>query len=118
MTEKQKLFAETYLANGFNAMDAYRSVFGGEGKTPSYPYKLLKNKTIADYIQHRREEIYESLNIDAVRVMQEIAEIAFEPTNEKNVSAKLKALDLLSKNLSLQTQKVESKEIIEVSLEN
>ena len=50
MTEKQKLFAETYLANGFNAMDAYRSVFGGEGKTPSYPYKLLKNKTIADYI--------------------------------------------------------------------
>ena len=99
-------------------MDAYRSVFGGEGKTPSYPYKLLKNKTIADYIQHRREEIYESLNIDAIRVMQEIAEIAFEPTNEKNVSAKLKALDLLSKNLSLQTQRVESKETIEVSLED
>lgn len=119
MTEKQKLFAENYLANGFNAMEAYRSAFGQtEIKTPSYPYKLLKNKEVADYIQKRREEIYESLNIDAIRVMQEIADIAFEPRNDKNISAKLKALDLLSKNLSLQTQKVESKEIIEVSLED
>lgn len=117
MTEKQKLFAENYLANGFNARDAYYSAFGENGnKQPSYPYTLLKNKEIADYIQKRREEIYESFNIDATRVMQEIADIAFEPRNDKNVASKLKALELLSKNLSLQTQKVESKDIIEVSL--
>lgn len=117
MTEKQKLFAENYLANGFNARDAYYSAFGENGnKQPSYPYTLLKNKEIADYIQKRREEIYESLNIDATRVMQEIADIAFEPRNDKNIASKLKALELLSKNLSLQTQKVESKDIIEVSL--
>jgi hypothetical protein len=48
--------------------------------------------------------------------MQEIADIAFEPRNEKNISAKLKALELLSKNLSLQTAKVESKDVIEVLL--
>jgi len=29
ITAKQKLFAETYLANGFNALDAYNSAFGG-----------------------------------------------------------------------------------------
>ena len=117
MTEKQRFFAENYLANGFNARDAYYSAFGENGnKQPSYPYTLLKNKEIADYIQKRREEIYESLNIDATRVMQEIADIAFEPRNDKNVASKLKALELLSKNLSLQTQKVESKDIIEVSL--
>lgn len=117
MTEKQKLFAENYLANGFNARDAYYSAFGENGnKQPSYPYTLLKNKEISNYIQKRREEIYESLNIDATRVMQEIADIAFEPRNEKNVASKLKALELLSKNLSLQTQKIESKDIIEVSL--
>lgn len=117
MTEKQKLFAENYLANGFNAREAYYSAFGENGnKQPSYPYTLLKHKDIADYIQKRREEIYESLNIDATRVMQEIADIAFEPRNEKNVASKLKALELLSKNLSLQTQKIESKDIIEVSL--
>ena len=117
MTEKQKLFAENYLANGFNAREAYYSAFGENGnKQPSYPYTLLKNKEISDYIQKRREEIYNSLNIDATRVMQEIADIAFEPRNEKNVASKLKALELLSKNLSLQTQKIESKDIIEVSL--
>ena len=117
MTEKQRLFAEHYLANGFNARGAYYSAFGENGnKQPSYPYTLLKNKEISGYIQKRREEIYDSLNIDATRVMQEIADIAFEPRNEKNVASKLKALELLSKNLSLQTQKIESKDIIEVSL--
>lgn len=117
MTEKQRLFAEHYLANGFNAREAYYSTFGENGnKQPSYPYTLLKNKEISGYIQKRREEIYDSLNIDATRVMQEIADIAFEPRNEKNVASKLKALELLSKNLSLQTQKIESKDIIEVSL--
>lgn len=117
MTEKQKLFAENYLANGFNAREAYYSAFGENGnKQPSYPYTLLKNKDIQAYIKKRREEIYDSLNIDATRVMQEIADIAFEPRNEKNVAAKLKALELLSKNLSLQTQKIESKDVIEVSL--
>lgn len=117
MTEKQKLFAENYLANGFNAREAYYSAFGENGnKQPSYPYTLLKNKEISGYIQRRREEIYDSLNIDATRVMQEIADIAFEPRNEKNIASKLKALELLSKNLSLQTQKIESKDIIEVSL--
>lgn len=116
MTEKQKLFAENYLANGFNARDAYHSAFGDGNKNPSYPYTLLKSKEIAEYIKQRREEIYESLNIDATRVMQEIADIAFEPRNEKNISAKLKALELLSKNLSLQTAKVESKDVIEVLL--
>ena len=117
MTEKQKLFAENYLANGFNAREAYYSAFGENGnKQPSYPYTLLKNKEISDYIQKRREEIYDSLNIDATRVMQEIADIAFAPRNEKNVASKLKALELLSKNISLQTLKIESKDIIEVSL--
>mgnify|MGYP003459965222 FL=1 len=117
MTEKQKLFAENYLANGFNARGAYYSAFGeNPNKQPSYPYTLLKNKEVAAYIEKRRKEIYESLNIDAIRVMSEIADIAFEPRNEKNVAAKLKALELLSKNLSLQTVKTENKDVIEVTL--
>lgn len=114
---KQKLFAETYLANGFNAVQAYNTVFGGGQKNkPSYPYTLLKKPEIAEYLEQRRKEIYDSLNIDAMRVMQEIADIAFAPTDEKTLSAKLKALELLSKNLSLQTQKTENKDIIEVQL--
>lgn len=121
LTEKQKLFCENYIANGFNARDAYYKAFpeNQNNKQPSYPYTLLKKQEIKDYIEKRRKEIYESLNIDSIRVVQEIADIAFALKGDEtyNVAAKLKALDLLSKNLGLQTQKIETKEVIEVSLE-
>lgn len=118
LTEKQKLFAEAYISNGFNALAAYTTAFGEtDNKKPSYPYRLLKKPEVAEYIAQRREEVYDSLNIDAIRVMQEIAEIAFQKIDDKALlSSKLKALELLSKNLSLQTQKTENKDIIEVQL--
>ena len=53
-----------------------------------------------------------------MRVAQELATIAFCEKGDEvyTVNAKLKALELLSKNLGLQTQKTENKDIIEVSL--
>lgn len=124
MTERQKLFAETYLANGYNALNAYYEAFpekaDKKNKKPSYPYTLLKEPEVAEYIKVRREEIYNSLNVDAIRVAQELATVAFAPKGDEvyNVTAKLKALELLSKNLGLQIQKNESKEVIEVTLED
>lgn len=122
LTEKNKLFCEHYLANGFNARDAYYKAFPeAEGnKQPSYPYTLLKKPEVKEYIETRRKEIYDSLNIDSIRVLQEIADVAFAIKGDEvyNATAKLKALDLLSKNLGLQTQKIETKEVIEVSLED
>lgn len=121
MTEKQKQFAEAYLANGYNALEAYYFAFPSakEKKAkPSYPYTLLKDPEIAEYIKNRREEIYNSLNVDAIRVAQELSTIAFANKGDEiySVNAKLKALELLSKNLGLQIQKNETKEVIEVSL--
>ena len=125
MTERQKLFCETYIANGYNAQGAYYVAFpdkNGEKKTnrkPSYPYILLNRPEIKEYIQQRRTEIYESLNIDGQRIAQELAEIAFAPKGDEDygTQSKLKALELLSKNLGLQNQKVETTGTIEVSLE-
>ncbi len=120
LTAKQKLFAETYISNGFNALDAYYTVFGKvDNKKPSYPYILLKKPEIQEYIENRRQEVYDSLRIDAIRVMGEIAEIAFKKVDDDDkalLASKLKALELLSKNLSLQTQKTENKDVIEVQL--
>lgn len=120
LTAKQKLFAETYIANGFNAQNAYYTVFGNtDNKKPSYPYTLLKKPEVQEYIESRRQEVYDSLRIDAIRVMAEIAEIAFKKVDDEDkalLASKLKALELLSKNLSLQTQKTENKDIIEVQL--
>jgi hypothetical protein len=42
--------------------------------------------------------------------------LAFEVKNGNNNSSKLRALELLSKNLGLQVQKLETKDVIEVSL--
>lgn len=118
MTSKQKLFADTYLSNGMNARQAYYTVYGNKtNKDPAYPYTILAREDVKKYIQERREEVYNSLNIDAIRVMQEIASIAFGETNEElSMTIKLKALELLSKNLNLQTQKTENKDVIEVQL--
>jgi hypothetical protein len=55
-----------------------------------------------------------------MRVAKELGDIAFAAKGDidYNTTAKLKALEILTKTLGMQTQKLESKnEIIEVSLE-
>lgn len=123
MTQPQKLFCEYYLANGFNARAAYFQAFPNADKSnkgPSYPYTLLKKPEIKEYIETRRKEIFASINVDAEHVSQEIANIAFADKGDEIYTTpnKLKALELLTKTLGMQTQKVETKqEVIEVSLE-
>jgi len=124
MTSQQKQFCENYLANGYNAVQAYFDAFPDADKNnpkPSYPYVLMKKPEIKTYIDGRRKEIYESLNIDAERIAQELADMAFAAKGDEKYSAsvKLKALELLQKQFGLQNQKFETKqEIIEVSLED
>lgn len=124
MTSQQRQFCENYLANGYNAVQAYFDAFPDADKNnpkPSYPYVLMKKPEIKTYIDNRRKEIYESLNIDAERIAQELADMAFAAKGDEKYSAsvKLKALELLQKQFGLQNQKFETKqEIIEVSLED
>lgn len=124
LTQKQKNFCENYIANGFNALKAYNDAYPTkDGKSrknkPSYPYTLLKNPEIKEYIKQRREEIYDSLNIDSMRVAQELAEIGFAEKEDTvyNTVNKIRALEILTKILGMQTQKIESQETIEVTLE-
>lgn len=124
MTAQQKQFCENYLANGYNALQAYFDAFPAanrDNQKPSYPYRLLAKPEIKAYLDERRKEIYDSLNIDAERIAQELADMAFAAKGDEIYSAniKLKALELLQKQFGLQNQKFESKhEIIEVSLED
>lgn len=124
MTKQQINFCEQYLSNGYNALDAYFAAFPNAKKSnrrPSYPYTLLKDEEIKAYIEQRRQEIYEGLNIDAIRIAQELSDIAFAAKGDEiyGTGSKLKALELLQKQFGLQNQKIETKqEIIEVSLED
>ena len=124
MTAQQKQFCENYLANGYKVVQAYFDAYPNadkNNKKPSYPYCLLKEPEIKEYLDKRRHEIYESLNIDAERIAQELSEMAFAAKGDETYSAnvKLKALELLQKQFGLQNQKIESRqEIIEISLED
>lgn len=124
LSEQHRLFCECYLANGYDALSAYYEAFPKADKTnkrPSYPYTLLKRDDIKTYLAERREEIYESYNIDAMRIAEELSTMAFAKKGDDiyNTNAKLKALELLQKQFGLQNQKLETKqEIIEVSLED
>lgn len=120
LTEKQKKFCDEYIANGFKPLDAYYAAYGKKpnNNKPSYPYTLLKIPQVKEYIQNRRQEIYDSLHIDAIRIAEELASIAFAEKGDEiySTSFKLKALEILSKNLGLQTPKVEQNNTIEVML--
>lgn len=120
MTRKQQMFCEEYLSNGYNALQAYYKAFGKSPGTykPSYPYALLKNPEIKAYIQQRRDERFESLNIDAQRVMTELADIAFAEKGDEiyTTQYKLKGLEQLAKIMGLQITKIETTDVIDVQL--
>lgn len=120
LTERQKRFCEEYIANNFNAAQAYCVAYNKEKCNGGYPYTLLKTPQVKKYIEERRKEIYDNLHIDAIRIAQELASMAFASKEDEIYvpTVKLRALELLSKNLGLQTQKIESSNVIEVSLED
>lgn len=122
LTARQKMFCEEYIANGYKPLPAYFKAYGEKphNPNPTYPYDLLRFPQVKAYIKRRREEIYESLNIDAIRIAQELADMAFAAKEDEIYipTVKLKALELLSKNLGLQTQRIENSSVIEVTLED
>lgn len=111
LTVKQKNFCEEYVANGYNATKAYNAAYpdAGEGTVRVNSCKLLKRDDIKNYIKQLQKERFEALNISAERIAEKLAEIAFAPKNDQDYTAtsQLKALDLLQKQMGLQSQKME-----------
>lgn len=111
LTNKQIAFCEEYVANGYNAIEAYRVAYPSscENSLRSNPYQLLQNPKVKVYIRKLQSERFEALNISADRIAVKLAEIAFADKKDVdyNAQAQLKALDLLQKQLGLQNQKIE-----------
>ena len=63
-----------------------------------------------DYITSLQSEAYEAAFITAERVALKLADIAFADKDDEyyGVSAQLKALELIQKQLGLQQQKIEA----------
>lgn len=112
LTDNQKRFAEEYVFNGYNATQAYLKAYNTDnyGTANSEAYRLLRKPHVKEYVDKLLKESYEATLITAERVALKLAEIAFSEKEDKeyNASAKLKALDLLQKQLNLQHQKIDA----------
>lgn len=119
LTAKEKAFCEEYVANGCNASRAYYAVYDTTPENARKLYcKVFKKPEVKDYIVQLQKDAYEAAFINAERIALKLSEIAFASKDDENyaASAQLKALDLLQKQLGLQTQKVEADITTEIVL--
>jgi phage terminase small subunit len=111
LTKKEKAFCEEYIANGCRASTAYATVYGCSYDDARKRYcKTFRKPEIKEYIAALQKEAFEAASINAERIALKLADIAFADKEDEVyvVSAQLKALDLLQKQLSLQHQKIEA----------
>lgn len=120
LTKKQKAFCEEYVANGGNASRAYYAVYdcaSYDNAKRAY-CKVFRKPEVKEYIKELQKEAFENACITAERVALKLADIAFSEKGDEDypATAQLKALDLLQKQMGLQTQKIEADVTQEINI--
>lgn len=111
LSPKERAFCEAYVES-YNAVDAYLKAYDtaniNTAKTNSY--QVLKRPRVKEYIKELQKEAFERAMITPERVANKLSDIAFSAKDDAyyNTTAQLKALDLLQKQLGLQTQKIDA----------
>lgn len=111
LTRKEKAFAEEYVRNGGNASRAYFFAYETTMENARKEYcKVYRRPIVKEYIRQLQKAEFDAACITAERIGLKLAEIAFAAKDDADytASAQLKALDLLQKQMGLQTQKVEA----------
>ena len=110
LNAKQKLFCENYVSNGYKLTQAYMDAFGVSYEVANAnQWRLMKKDAIKGYIAELQHDRFEAMGVTADRIAQELSKMAFAELDENNTNAsKAKALELLQKQMGLQTQKVEA----------
>jgi phage terminase small subunit len=72
---------------------------------------MFKRPEVHEYYTQRRQELFDELEIDAITIAKQLSKIALAPEDDENTSNthRIAAMNLLQKQLGLQTQRVESK---------
>jgi phage terminase small subunit len=105
LTAKNKLFVEEYVANHYNATQAYMTIYNCDYNTAnSKACNVLKKPEVKEYMKEVQRERTERLNITADRVLEELASIAFAEKGDADIpaAAKNKALELIQKQIGAQ----------------
>lgn len=110
-TDKELEFIKEYMDNGYNQTEAYMKVYGlCRESAGSRGYALMKKPKMKALLRDLQKESYEQAGISAERVAMKLAEFAFREEGQEGYgnAQQMKALDLLQKQLGLQTQKVDA----------
>lgn len=113
LTNKNKLFIEEYVANGYKEQGkCYQKIYPDASWTTclTNSSKVLSTDAAKQYMRDIQHERFERLNINADRIAERLAAMAFAEKDDEIYTASIqqKALDLLQKQLGLQTQKVQA----------
>ena len=108
MSAKMKKFCEEY-ARTYNATQSYLTAYPNAGydTAKATGWQLLRDQRVKNYLTQLEKEAFEANRINYERIANELAEMAFNKETAENI--RLRAMDLLQKQLGLQTQKVDAK---------
>lgn len=109
--EKQKTFVLEYLSNGYNATAAYELTHPNAGERKNtWANACRYRKQLQKVIDEKTKERYDELNITAEHIIMQLAEMGFSPKEDDiyTPQIKLKALDLMQKQLGVQTKNVKA----------
>lgn len=119
LTKPNREFCEYYV-ECYRPVDAYMKAYPdctreSARRTSS---KLLQKPEVLDYITELQKVQWRSACITAERIGKQLGEIAFNADGKTSRKDQLKALELLSKQIGLYTERIEMKqEVIEIGLE-
>ena len=111
LTKKEKAFCDYYVFENLSATQAYFLAYDCEYKTANTQgWRVLHKPHIQEYISKLQKEAYAAACITAEKVALKLADIAFAAKDDEHytATAQLKALDLLQKQMGLQTQKIDA----------
>ena len=111
LTDKNKEFAREYISNHYNGTQAYLKVYECSYENAvRKAWALVRKPEVQEYIKELQKERVEALNISADRLLEELAQMAFAEKGDEDYPAniKVRALDLLQKQMGLQSQKLEA----------
>lgn len=110
LSPQHKLFAKEYIACGFNAAKAYRNVYGEDTADASSGPRLARDPLIQEEVRREMHERCQELQINEDKILLKLNEMAFADKEDEvyGPSVQLKALDMLQKQLGLQTKKIDA----------
>lgn len=102
LTDKQFMFVETYLGNGMNATQAYKTVYKTNDSTAEASgARLLGNVKVANYLSEKQSKNAEKCGYSQIKLIQELEFAQTMAVSENNPSAHIKATEVKAKLLGL-----------------